>query len=168
MRWLVRAPIWVFRARLGAVFGGRLLLLEHVGRVSHTRRHVVLEVVDRLPDASYVVASGFGTQAQWFRNILAKPNVQIRTGISAPRPATARVMTEEEASRTLERYALRHPRAWRLVKPVLEEMLGAAISLDGEHPPLIALTHAPQREPDTRATARATSRGGPVRWVPGY
>lgn len=32
VRWFVRAPIWLFRARLGGLFGSRLLMLEHVGR----------------------------------------------------------------------------------------------------------------------------------------
>lgn len=37
-RWLVRAPIWLYRARLGAVLGSRLLMLEHTGRTSGQRR----------------------------------------------------------------------------------------------------------------------------------
>ncbi|HLS79672.1 MAG TPA: nitroreductase family deazaflavin-dependent oxidoreductase, partial [Nocardia sp.] len=46
-RWFVRAPIWAFRARLGFLFGGRLLLLEHTGRTSGKARYVALETVDR-------------------------------------------------------------------------------------------------------------------------
>ncbi len=34
VRWLVRAPIWAYRARLGAVFGSRLVMLEHTGRTA--------------------------------------------------------------------------------------------------------------------------------------
>jgi hypothetical protein len=45
-RWLVRSPIWAYRAGLGLVFGSRLLMLEHRGRVSGLSRYVVLEVVD--------------------------------------------------------------------------------------------------------------------------
>lgn len=33
-RWLVRAPIWLCRAGLGAVLGSRSLMLEHTGRTS--------------------------------------------------------------------------------------------------------------------------------------
>jgi hypothetical protein len=29
VRWIVRAPVWLYRARLGFVFGSRLLMLEH-------------------------------------------------------------------------------------------------------------------------------------------
>ncbi len=64
IRWLVRAPIWLFRARLGFLAGSRLLLLEHVGRKSGARRYVILEVVDRPAPGKYTVASGFGERAQ--------------------------------------------------------------------------------------------------------
>ncbi len=60
VRWLVRAPIWLLHARLGFLMGSRLLMLEHIGRRSGRRRHVVLEVVDRPAPGRYVVASGFG------------------------------------------------------------------------------------------------------------
>jgi hypothetical protein len=62
-RWLVRAPIWIFRAGLGGVFGQRLLMLEHVGRKSRQPRYVVLEVVDRT-ETGYVLAAGFGERTQ--------------------------------------------------------------------------------------------------------
>lgn len=45
-RRLMRAPIWLYRARLGFLFGSRMLLLEHTGRRSGARRYVVLEVID--------------------------------------------------------------------------------------------------------------------------
>ncbi|MBF6467850.1 nitroreductase family deazaflavin-dependent oxidoreductase [Nocardia beijingensis] len=66
-RWFVRAPITLFRARLGFLFGGRLLLLEHTGRRSGRARYVALETVVRPSRDRVVIASGFGTQAQWFR-----------------------------------------------------------------------------------------------------
>jgi hypothetical protein len=44
-RWLVRAPIWLYRARLGFVFRPQLLMLEHRGRKTGARRYVVLEIV---------------------------------------------------------------------------------------------------------------------------
>ncbi|MET8156751.1 hypothetical protein ABZT47_10295 [Sphaerisporangium sp. NPDC005289] len=33
-RRLVRAPIWLYRAGLGILFGSRLLMLEHIGRTT--------------------------------------------------------------------------------------------------------------------------------------
>ncbi len=32
VRWFMRAPSWLYRARLGVIFGHRLLMLEHVGK----------------------------------------------------------------------------------------------------------------------------------------
>ena len=46
VRWLVRAPIWLYRAGLGFVFGSRFLLLQHRGRRTGQVRQVMLEVVD--------------------------------------------------------------------------------------------------------------------------
>ena len=85
VRWLVRAPIWLYRARLGFLLGSRLLMLEHLGRKSGTRRYVVLEVVARPRPGTYVVASGFGTRAQWFRNVRANPHVRVYAGGHRPR-----------------------------------------------------------------------------------
>jgi hypothetical protein len=38
-RALMRAPIWLYRARLGFLFGSRTLMLEHIGRKSGARRY---------------------------------------------------------------------------------------------------------------------------------
>ena len=56
-RWFVRAPIWLFRVRLGFLFGHRLLMLEHVGRKSGLARYVALEVVARVGDEYTVTAT---------------------------------------------------------------------------------------------------------------
>ncbi|RRO13646.1 nitroreductase family deazaflavin-dependent oxidoreductase [Saccharopolyspora rhizosphaerae] len=137
-RWLVRAPIWLFRARLGWVFGTRLLLLEHLGRKSRQPRSAVLEVVDRT-DSGYVVASGFGEQAQWLRNLDAHPEAFVSTGARTRIPVTARRLPPAEATATLRRYAARNPRAWAKLRPVLERTLGARIDESGTTLPLVAL-----------------------------
>jgi hypothetical protein len=72
-RWLVRAPVWLYRARLGILLGPPFVMLERTGRKSGARRYVVLEVVQRGAAGSHVVVSGFGDRAQWFRNIRAEP-----------------------------------------------------------------------------------------------
>ncbi|OBH81451.1 nitroreductase [Mycobacterium scrofulaceum] len=138
-RRLVRAPIWLFKARAGALFGSRMLMLEHTGRNSGARRYAVLEVVDHPAPATYVVASGFGRKAQWFRNIEAQPRVRVYAGSRAPRRATARVMTQDEVDRTLAAYRGRHPKAWERMRPVLEGTLGAAITDTGAPLPLVEL-----------------------------
>lgn len=126
-RHLVRAPIWLYRARLGALLGPRMLMLEHLGRSSGRRRYVVLEIVDRPFDDCFVVASGFGTTAQWFRNVRAEPQVRVWIGSHGPARATARVLEQAEVDRTLSDYRTRHPKYWAQFRPVLEQTLGRSI-----------------------------------------
>ncbi len=138
-RRLMRAPIWIYKGRAGALFGSRLLMLEHVGRKSGTRRYVVLEVVDHPTPDSYVVASGFGTKAQWFRNIQANPKVRVYSGSRAPLPATARILTPQEADRALAAYINKHPQAWERFRPVLERTLGSRITETDTPLPIVEL-----------------------------
>lgn len=139
VRWFVRAPIWLYRARLGVIFGHRLLMLEHVGRKSGRTRYVVLEVVDHSAADRYIVVSGFGERSQWFRNVEANPQVRVFLTSHKPTSAVARRLGPEEAAASLGRYAEEHPRAWAKLRPVLEETLGARIDEEGTELPVIAL-----------------------------
>lgn len=139
LHWLVRAPIGLFRARLGFLLGGRLLLLEHVGRSSGRPRYVVLEVVEHPSPNRYIVASGFGTRAQWFRNIQADPHVRVTVGSHRPRSAVTHMMTPTEASVTLRAYRAAHPRAWTALAHVLTETLGEQVRDDGSNIPVVSI-----------------------------
>ncbi|MGH3671188.1 MAG: nitroreductase family deazaflavin-dependent oxidoreductase, partial [Pseudonocardiaceae bacterium] len=139
VRWFVRVPVHLYRAGLGFLFGSRLLMLEHIGRKSGARRYVVLEVVGHPAAGSYVVASGFAAQAQWFRNIRANPHVRIYLGDRRPRPATARILTPEQGAAALAAYSTAHPRAWRRLRPVFENTLGARIDEQATTLPLVSL-----------------------------
>jgi deazaflavin-dependent oxidoreductase (nitroreductase family) len=136
---LMRAPIWIYKAHAGAVFGSRLLMLEHIGRKSAARRYVVLEVVDHPTPDSYLVASGFGAKAQWFRNIKANPRVRVYTRSHAPVPATARMLSPQEADRALGAYINAHPQAWERFRPVLERTLGSPIAETDTPLPIVEL-----------------------------
>jgi deazaflavin-dependent oxidoreductase (nitroreductase family) len=138
-RSLVRAPIWLYRARLGLLFGPRLLMLEHIGRQSGQRRYVVLEIVDHPSAGRWVVASGFGDRAQWLRNVQVNPGVRIYLRSRRPVPATASRLDPQAAADALRRYAAAHPRAWARLRPVFEQTLGASITEAGTRLPLIAL-----------------------------
>lgn len=151
VRWVVRAPVWLYRARLGFLLGTRLLMLEHIGRISGRRRYVVLEVIDRPSPGRYVVVSGFGEHAQWFRNVLADPHVRVHVGGRAPCPARAQRLDPDSSAAALSRYAATHPRSWERLRPVLEQTLGSRIEEGGTDLPMIAL--------DVTATAR-------VPWAP--
>src|ERR1043165_5696568 len=127
-RRLVRAPIWLYRMRAGALFGSRMLMLEHIGRPSGAHRYVVLEVVGRPSPDTIVVASGFGTKAQWFRNVVANP--QVRVWLGRPRPAapTPHVLDQQAVDQALADYRTEHPKTWEQFKLVLEETLGQPIT----------------------------------------
>lgn len=122
-RTLVRAPIWLYRLRLGFLLGHRMLLLEHTGRKSGARRHAVLEVVERPAPDEYVIVSGFGERAQWYQNLLVNPHVRVSVGVDRDMPAVATVMPRDEAKAALTRYGKHHPRAWARIEPTLEAAL---------------------------------------------
>jgi deazaflavin-dependent oxidoreductase (nitroreductase family) len=127
-RTLSRAPIWVYRAGLGGAFGSRMLMLEHTGRRTGQPRYVVLEVIDRPRSDSYIVASGFGTRAQWFKNVEASPKVKISVAGRRSVPAQARHLRTAEADAALQSYIARHPGAWSALKPAIEDVFGQPIS----------------------------------------
>lgn len=110
-RLLFRLPVLLYRARLGVLLGERFVLVDHVGRTSGRIRETVVEVV--VHDATrdeVVVASGFGRKADWYRNLLAHPEVTIQLGSRSWR-AQATPLTDQEAADALAHYARRHPRA---------------------------------------------------------
>jgi deazaflavin-dependent oxidoreductase (nitroreductase family) len=110
-RLLFRAPIWLYRMGLGGLLGGRFLLLNHIGRKSGLPRQTVLEVAGKNRDtAAYLVASGFGHQSDWYRNILAAPDVTIQVGTAKFR-ATAVPLSPDDSGCAMVDYAQRHPRA---------------------------------------------------------
>ena len=140
VRWIVRAPIWLFRARLGFLFSSRLLMLEHTGRKSGVLRYAVLEIVGHPRPGTYIVASGFGTRAQWFRNVQSNPRVRVWVSGRRAVPGLARLLTGEESASVLAVYADRYPRTWAALKPVVEETFGDRIERGRETSlPLIAL-----------------------------
>ncbi len=123
-RFLFRIPIHVYRLRLGWLFGSRLLLLNHIGRVSGKPRQTILEVAERDGD-SCVVASGWGPTAAWYRNILHTSDVTIQVGTRTI-PVTAIPLDKEEGAQVFVRYGSRHRTA---AKYVLPRVLG--LSVDG-------------------------------------
>jgi deazaflavin-dependent oxidoreductase (nitroreductase family) len=135
----MRAPIWLYQARLGFLFGSRLLMVEHIGRTTGTRRYVVLEVVAHPDPHTYVVASGFGARAQWYRNVLARPDVTVSIAGHRPADATARRLDGPDNDAVLGAYVARHRRAWDALKPVLETTLGKPIGGHDTELPLIEL-----------------------------
>ncbi|MGE5444505.1 MAG: nitroreductase family deazaflavin-dependent oxidoreductase [Ignavibacteriales bacterium] len=113
LRFLLRLPILLYHLRLGWLLGNRFLLLKHIGRKSGLLRETVLEVVrcDRNTHV-YIVASGWGENPQWYKNILHNPRVEIQPG-GRQMKAIAERVSEKQAEEELHDYARRHPVAYR-------------------------------------------------------
>jgi len=125
-RWLVRAPIWLFQHGAGFLFAGRLILLEHVGRTSGRPRYVVLEVVARPARDEIIVASGFGEQAQWYRNLRAHPHAHVSVGFLRRVPARSIMLSPEESGAILRGYARHHSRTWAQLEGAMSAATGQA------------------------------------------
>lgn len=118
-RWVARLPILLYRLGLGRLLGGRLLLLTHRRRKSGQLRRTVLEVVAHDPaGGAYIMASGWGAKADWFRNIQQTPRVGVTVG-GRRFPALARPLSAAAVSTILADYARRHPLAFRALIPIL-------------------------------------------------
>ncbi len=145
-RWLMRAPIHVYKARLGILLGSRTLMLEHIGRSSGARRYVVLEVFGHPAPDVYFVVSGFGDQAQWYRNVQANPAVRVWVRGRRGLPATARRLRDPEADDALDAYVASHDKAWGRLKVVVENTLGHPIERGSDLPVIeLRLEPGPRR-----------------------
>jgi deazaflavin-dependent oxidoreductase (nitroreductase family) len=113
MRLAVRAPIWLYRLRLGWLLGERMLLLTHTGRSSGQPRQTVLEVLraDRATNV-FIIASGWGERADWYQNIMRTPEVSIEVGLRRI-AARAERLPADLAEQELQAYARRHPAMFR-------------------------------------------------------
>lgn len=167
-RALHRAPIALYRLGLGGLLGRRFVLLTHIGRRTGASRQVVLEVVGRHGD-SYLVASGYGPRAQWYRNILADPRVRFQIGRHR-HTGHARPLAPAESGRRLAGYARSHPRtAAALMRTVGQAVDGSPASYQrvgadpAEGVPLVALTPLRRPAPGPRGGSGGTPAPGRVR-----
>jgi deazaflavin-dependent oxidoreductase (nitroreductase family) len=111
----LRLPVYLYRFRLGQLLGHRFLLLTHRGRRSGLLRRVTLEVLLYDPTTrESVVLSAWGKEADWYRNIVASPAVEVETGGERYAPAQ-RFLSTEEGHAAVTEYAIRHPLAARVL-----------------------------------------------------
>lgn len=119
-RLLLRAPILLYRARLGWLLGHRFVYVAHRGRRSGKLRETVLEVVRYDPDTPEIfVASGWGTRSDWYRNLRSHPALELRIGAHRFPTPKQRFLDPEETARLMLDYRRDHPRTWRQLAPIL-------------------------------------------------
>ncbi|MEO9094540.1 MAG: nitroreductase family deazaflavin-dependent oxidoreductase [Microbacteriaceae bacterium] len=146
----LKFPVYLFRARLGFLFGQRLLMITHVGRKSKRIRQTVVEVVEHDANTGeYIVCSGVRGGSDWYRNLRANPAVPVQVGNRRWRP-TARFLHPMEAERRFARYEQAHP---AVAKRLLAKM---GLEYDGtdegrlemmERMPMLAFSSPPGRPP---------------------
>jgi deazaflavin-dependent oxidoreductase (nitroreductase family) len=130
VRALFRFPVVLFRLRLGGVFGGRLLLLETVGRSTGRVRRAVIEVARADPATHrYWVVAGWGRGSDWYRNALAHPPRLIDTGRDRLVTPAVHELDEAERLELLRDYQTRNP---RIAKALGERLLGKDFTADAD------------------------------------
>jgi deazaflavin-dependent oxidoreductase (nitroreductase family) len=109
-KWILHIPVYLFKQRLGFLMGDRFILVTHEGRKSGRTYQTPLEVVQH-DEASgeYIVASGTGPGADWYRNIAAKPASRVQVRNQAWEP-TQRLLDATEAAARFKRYEQEHPK----------------------------------------------------------
>ncbi len=113
MRWLLRAPVLVYRLGLGGLMPGRPMLgglmpghlmLTTVGRRSGRPHRVVVDMWQDTATDSYYLASGFGEHADWYRNLRANPEVRVEVGWRKFRARASTLPVEEAEEQVLGRW----------------------------------------------------------------
>lgn len=129
LKTLFDMPAWFYRHGWGWMLGKRALALTHRGRRSGNEFRTILEAVSFDPETrESIVASAYGSDADWYRNIRAEPALRVTTGRLDYVPEQ-RFLTTDETRAAAERFCREHPLEARLVPRVLPS-IGAAIPDD--------------------------------------
>jgi len=122
-----KVPVWLYRAHLGFLFGGRIIAIVHHGRTSGKRYVSGLEILTRR-DGELLIFSAWGTRADWFRNIEAGGVDELWDGRKRYDDAAFRVIEPDEAVEVLATYERDHPGT---AKRTLPQMLPGYDFSDG-------------------------------------
>jgi len=115
-----KVPMWLYRAHLGFLFGGRIFAIVHHGRKSGKRYISGLEVLIRR-EGELFVFSAWGTKADWFRNIEAGGIDELWDGRTRYPGADFRVLEPDETFDVLSEYEQVHARTAKSTSPRMLE-----------------------------------------------
>ena len=108
LRWFLRAPIVLYHWKLGWMLGGRAMLVNHIGRKSGQMRQTVIEVASHDRDTgTYYAASGWGYKSNWYRNVMAQPDITIQVG-NRQLAVHAQNLSPEDGAKLLIEYRQKH------------------------------------------------------------
>lgn len=142
LKWAFRVPSALYRFGLGWVLGRRFLVVTHRGRKTGRLRQTVLEVLsfDSTKGES-VVASAYGSDADWYQNLQSENARRVRTGRMDYVPEQ-RMLTVEEARKVAVEFCGRHRWEARLIPRVLRA-IGARMPSDPSQDPVALLASLP-------------------------
>lgn len=139
LRLAFRLPALLYRGPIASLLAWRcVILLTTIGRKSGLPRRTAVSAM-RLPDR-FVVFSGFGVQSNWYRNLLANPEVIVRYGHQCWR-ARARVVMDPSQRRTLMEQMAQYSRRCG-PPPSLRPLLRLLRVFDYDREIAFALQHA--------------------------
>lgn len=102
-----------YRAGLGLLMGGMILLLTTTGRKSG-QPHTVAVQYERM-DGKYVIGAAGGLKSDWLRNIQANPRVGMEIGKKKFTGLAEVILEPGEITRILEYRLKRHPLMLRII-----------------------------------------------------
>ena len=89
-KWILHLPVFLFRWHLGFLIGERFILITHVGRKSGRTYQTPPEVVEHDTESGeFIVSSGTGPGADWYRNIVANPVQEVQVKNDSWKPFSA-------------------------------------------------------------------------------
>ena len=116
----MRMPLPLYRHGWGRLLDHTFLLITHQGRKTGKRRDTVAMALNYDPSThEAVVCSAWGPNADWIRNIRARPALGIQIGRESYIPEQ-RFLSEDESVAVAIEFRRRHP--WRL--RILAAILG--------------------------------------------
>ena len=116
---LFRMPLRAYHHRKGWLLGHTFALLTHIGRRTGQSHETVTMVLRYRPEPrEVVVSSAWGPEADWVKNIRARPAVRIETGRESFEPEQQFLSAEESLS-VIDECLRRHPWRYRLIAWVL-------------------------------------------------
>ena len=118
-KWLVHSPAYLYKWRLGRVFGERFLMIEHRGRKSGTPYTTVLEVAGRTDAGEYVSTAGRGPRSDWYRNLQANGVDAVWIG-SKRHEAELRFLDAQESAQIFEIYEAKYPKTAAKLMAVMD------------------------------------------------
>lgn len=116
---MFRLPLLLYRRGWGWLLGDTFLLLAHAGRKTGKRYSTVAMVLRYDPRTrEAVICSAWGKDADWIRNIRARPALQVQIGRDSFTPQQ-RFLTQDESLAVVAEFRRRHPGRSRLLASVL-------------------------------------------------